>query len=91
MEKTYSYTFNKMYPHVETSVLKQKDVISILTMIRCGRLKNLIEFEGYGVCEYDEDDNQLIHPHVMMTDKFNRLRTNVLVYNVFDNDVCLKI
>lgn len=86
MEKTFSYTFNKMYPHTETSVLKQKDVNSIMTMIRCGRLKNLIEFEGYGVCEYDEDDNQLIHPHVMIADKFNRLRTNVLVYNVFDND-----
>ena len=38
------------------------------------------------VCEYDEDDKQMINTHVTMTDKFNRLRTNVIVFDVFNND-----
>ena len=86
MEKEYSYTFNKMYPYMETSVMKQKDVNNLMSLIKCGRLKNLVEFEGYGVCEYDEDDKQMNHAHVIKFDKFNRLRTNVLIYNIFEND-----
>lgn len=86
MEKEYKYKFNKEYPYLETSVLKIKDVNDIMSHTSCGRLKNLIEFEAYGVCEYDEDDVQLNHPNVIVSDKFNRLRTNVLIYNIFNND-----
>ena len=86
MEKEFDYTFKKMYPYVETSVLKQKEVICINNIIAAGRLRHFIKFVGYGVCEYDEDDKQLINTHVVMTDKFNRLRTNVMVFDVFNND-----
>lgn len=86
MEKEYDYTFNKMYPYMDTSVMKQKDVNNLMILISSGRLKNLIEFEGFGVCEYDEDDKQLIHPYVKKFDKFNRLRTNILIYDIFNND-----
>lgn len=86
MEKEFDYTFKKMYPYVETSVLKQKEVICIDNIIRAGRLRHLVKFVGYGLCEYDEDDKQLINTHVTMTDKFNRLRTNVMVFDVFNND-----
>ena len=86
MEKEFDYTFKKMYPYVETSVLKQKEVICINNIIAAGRLRHFIKFVGYGVCEYDEDDKQLINTHVVMADKFNRLRTNVMVFDVFNND-----
>ena len=86
MEKEFDYTFKKMYPYVETSVLKQKEVICIKNIITTGRLRHFIKFVGYGVCEYDEDDKQLINTHVVMADKFNRLRTNVMVFDVFNND-----
>lgn len=86
MEKVFDYTFKKMYPYVETSVLKQKEVICINNIIATGRLRHFLKFVGYGVCEYDEDDKQLINTHVVMTDKFNRLRTNVMVFDVFNND-----
>ena len=86
MEKVFDYTFKKMYPYVETSVLKQKEVICINNIIATGRLRNFIKFVGYGVCESDEDDKQLINTHVVMADKFNRLRTNVMVFDVFNND-----
>ena len=86
MEKEFDYTFKKMYPYVETSVLKQKEVICINNIITTGRLRHFIKFVGYGVCEYDEDDKQLINTHVVMADKFNRLRTNVMVFDVFNND-----
>ena len=86
MEKVFDYTFKKMYPYVETSVLKQKEVICINNIIATGRLRHFLKFGGYGVCEYDEDDKQLINTHVVMTDKFNRLRTNVMVFDVFNND-----
>ncbi len=86
MEKVFDYTFKKMYPYVETSVLKQKEVICINNIIATGRLRHFIKFVGYGVCEYDEDDKQLINTHVVMADKFNRLRTNVMVFDVFNND-----
>ena len=86
MDKEFNYTFKKMYPYVETSVLKQKEVNCIISIIRSGRLKHLVEFEGYGVCEYDEEDKQLNYAHVTMMDKFNRLRINVLVFKVFNND-----
>lgn len=86
MEKEFDYAFKKMYPYVETSVLKQKEVICINNIIAAGRLRHFIKFVGYGVCEYDEDDKQLINTHVAMADKFNRLRTNVMVFDVFNND-----
>ena len=86
MEKEFDYTFKKMYPYVETSVLKQKEAICINNIIAAGRLRHFIKFVGYGVCEYDEDDKQLINTHVVMIDKFNRLRTNVMVFDVFNND-----
>ena len=86
MEKEFDYTFKKMYPYVETSVLKQKEAICINNIIAAGRLRHFIKFVGYGVCEYDEDDKQLINTHVVMADKFNRLRTNVMVFDVFNND-----
>lgn len=86
MEKVFDYTFKKMYPYVETSVLKQKEVICINNIIATGRLRHFIKFVGYGVCEYDEDDKQLINTHVVMADKFNRLRTNVMVFDVFNNE-----
>ena len=86
MEKVFDYTFKKMYPYVETSVLKQKEAICINNIIAAGRLRHFIKFVGYGVCEYDEDDKQLINTHVVMADKFNRLRTNVMVFDVFNND-----
>lgn len=85
-QKDFDYTFKKDYSYIETSVLKQKEVSNIMGIIASGRLKHFIEFSSYGVCEYDEDDKQLINAHVTLTDKFNRLRTNVLVYDVFDND-----
>ena len=86
MEKEFDYTFKKMYPYVETSVLKQKEVICINNIIAAGQLRHFLKFVGYGVCEYDEDDKQLINTHVVMADKFNRLRTNVMVFDVFNND-----
>lgn len=86
MEKEFDYTFKKTYPYIETSVLKQKEVICIKNIITSGRLKHFVKFSGYGVCEYDEDDKQMINTHVTMTDKFNRLRTNVIVFDVFNND-----
>lgn len=85
-ETKFDYTFKKMYAYIETSVLKQKDANAIQTIISNGRLKHFMEFEGYGVCEYDEADKQQIEAHVTMMDKFNRLRTNVMVFNLYRND-----
>lgn len=81
-----TYQFKKMYTHVEESVLKQKDVNSILAMINGGRLKHLIKFEGFGLCEHDETDTKLEYGNITMMDKFNRLRTNIMVFEVFNND-----
>lgn len=86
MEKEFDYTFKKNYPYIETSVLKQKEVNNILSIVQSGRLKHFVRFEGYGVCEYDEDDKQLINARVTMMDKFNRLKTNVMVFKIFRND-----
>lgn len=86
MEKEFDYTFKKNYPYIETSVLKQKEVNNILSIVQSGRLKHFVRFEGYGVCDYDEDDKQLINTHVTMMDKFNRLKTNVMVFKIFRND-----
>ena len=86
MENNFNYTFKKNYPYIETSVLKQKDVNNIISLICSGRLKNFLEFESYGICEYDDDDKKLINTHVVLTDKFNRLRTNVLVFNIHEQE-----
>ena len=82
----YNFKFKKMYPYVETSVLKQKEVSIILNMVRAGRLKNHIKFNSYGECKYEEDDKQLVNPYVFINEKFNRLKTNVLVFDIFIND-----
>lgn len=85
-EITYDYNFKKEYTYNDTSILKQKDVNNILSIVNSGHLKKLMKFEGYGQVTYDEDDFQLMNAHVTMQDKFNRLRTNVMVFDIFDND-----
>lgn len=86
MEQEFDFEFTKMYPYVETSVMKQKDAAVILNTINSGRLKHHMKFNCYGECHYDEDDKQMNHAYVTRSDKFNRLRTNVLVFDMYDND-----
>lgn len=82
----FDYSFYKNYSRIETSVFKLKDTQKILDVINTGRLKNFMEFESFGIITYDENDEKLEYPHVTKMDKFNRLRTNVMVFNVYQND-----
>lgn len=85
-ETNYDYSFYKNYSRIETSVFKLKDVQRILSIINCGRLKNFMQFETYGVITYDENDERLEYAQVTSMEKFNRLRTNVMVFNLYQND-----
>ena len=84
--ENYDFTFSKSYPYMDTNVLKHKEVGNIMNIISGGRLRHFVKFNCFGVCEYDESDTQLNRCFVVAQDKFNRLRTNVLVYDVYDND-----
>lgn len=86
MNENFDYKFEKNYSRIETSVLKLKDAQKIQQLISTGRLKNFIEFESYGIITYDENDERMLYPYVTKMDKFNRLRTNVIIYNVRHND-----
>ncbi len=85
-ETNYDYSFYKNYSRIETSVFKLKDTQKILDVINTGRLKNFITFESFGMITYDEDDIKLEYAHVTKMDKFNRLRTNVMIFNVRQSD-----
>lgn len=74
--------FKKEYPYIASNVFKQKDVNHILTIINAGRLSSHIKFVGYGLVTYDEDDTKMENAHLTFMEKFNRLKTNCLVFDV---------
>ena len=79
------YNIEFSMPYIETDTIKQKHYYILLQLINNSRLSEFMKFEGPGLIVFDEDDKKHWHPHVSLMDKYNRLKTNCLVFSLSEN------
>lgn len=81
---TYNLTFD--VPHVTCENFKEKHVYMLNRNIEEGRLGMLMKFSSNANISFAENDNQHLHPIITEQDKFNRVRTNCLIYDLTNNE-----
>lgn len=81
--KTYNLEF--CWHGINTDNFKQKNVSHILQYINAGLMHNYYVFSSYGRIDFDEEDKKHLYPIVTEQEKFNRTKTNCLI---FDMPVC---
>ena len=81
--EVFNIKFNM--PYIETDVIKQKHYGILLSTIGNSRLINYMHYDGPGLITFNEDDIQHNNPIVTLMDKYNRLKTNCLVYSLTEN------
>lgn len=79
----FNIEFNMPYIGVDT--LKQKHYLVLTSTIGCSRLREYMKFEGPGLIVFADDDIKHCHPTVTLMDKYNRLKTNCLIYSLPEN------
>lgn len=67
---------------------KERNCQILINMIHGTRLGASVRFNKYCICEFDENDSQLKWPHIIETEKFNRLKTNCLEFNMEPTECC---
>ncbi len=78
-------TYNLEFTHwrLQVSQLKEKDVRRITWILGQSRHVRNISFHGYGVCTFNEGDEETHwHPVVEEQETFNRKRSNVAIYDI---------
>ena len=81
--EVFNIKFNM--PYIETDVIKQKHYGILLSTIGNSRLIKYMHYDGPGIITFNEDDIQHNNPIVTTMDKYNRLKTNCLVYSLTEN------
>ena len=81
--EVFNIKFNM--PYIETDVIKQKHYGILLSTIGNARLIKYMHYDGPGIITFNEDDIQHNNPIVTLMDKYNRLKTNCLVYSLTEN------
>lgn len=81
--EVFNIKFNM--PYIEADVFKQKHYGILLATIGNSRLSEYMHFDGPGLITFNEDDRQHNNPIVTLMDKYNRLKTNCLVYSLPEN------
>ena len=79
----YKFEFERYF--LDTDNFKHKQVYNILGIISGGRLREYMRFFGYGNISYDPEDKEHRYPTVTELDKFNRLKTNCLIFDLSYN------
>lgn len=80
-----SFNIKFEMPYIGTDTLKQKHYSVLITMIGNSRLRECMKFEGPGLISFEDDDTKHWHPIVTLMDKYNRLKTNCLIYSLPEN------
>lgn len=76
------YQIDFSLPYMVVENLKQKDYLNVIGIITGTRLGEFVKLIGPGVISYDTGDMQRIHPIVTLLDKFNRNKTNCIVFDL---------
>ena len=83
----YKFEFQRWF--FDTDNFKQKQVDNILGIINGGRLLEFMKFVGYGNITYAPEDHGHRYPTITELDKFNRLKSNCMIfdltYNTYNN------
>lgn len=79
----YKFEFERWY--FDTDNFKQKQVDNILGIINGGNLREFMTFAGYGNIIYEPEDKCHRYPTIIELDKFNRLKTNCLIFDLSFN------
>jgi len=83
----YKFEFERWF--FDTDNFKQKQVENILGIINGGRLHEYMRFFSYGNISFEPEDKGHRYPTITELDKFNRLKSNCLIfdlsYNTFNN------
>lgn len=80
-----SFNIKFEMPYIGTDTLKQKHYSVLTSTIGCSRLREYMKFEGPGLISFSDDDTKHWHPMVTSMDKYNRLKTNCLIYSLPEN------
>lgn len=81
--ESYNIKFNM--PYIEADTLKQKHYSILLSLIGNSRLQEFMKFDGPGLITFAEDDTKHWNPIVTRMEKYNRLKTNCLIYTLPEN------
>lgn len=80
MMKTYNLEFNM--PYIDVDNFKQKPMSILISMITNSRLGEHMVFEGTGNITFESKDVKHYKPIVTVLDKYNRLKSNCLVFHL---------
>lgn len=83
MMKEFNIKFE--LPYIETNVFRQKHYNILLSLIGNSRLNSYMHYDGPGIITFDNEDVQHTNPTITLMEKYNRLKTNCLVYSLPEN------
>lgn len=79
----YNVKFSVCYTKADTFKKKFCDITT--STINTSRIYSMMNFVGYAQLTFDEvNDHKHEYPKIIMQDKFNRIKTNCLVYDLYD-------
>lgn len=85
MEET-NFKLSFAWKHIIPNNFKQSNAAMINGMIAGGRMGEYYVFSSYALMYFDDDDKNNLHPIVELQDKFNRTKTNCMVYDMPINE-----
>lgn len=82
------YNLTASIPHIMPTNIKEKTANMLISIITKSRLGQMMSFNSFARMDFDDEKDSLeMHPIVSLQDSFNRLKTNCIVFNVFNNDI----
>jgi len=80
------YNIKFSMPYIEADVFKQKHYDILLSLIGNSRLAENMHYDGPGLMTFAVNDSQHNNPIVTPMDKYNRLKTNCLIFSLPSNN-----
>lgn len=81
--KEYNLEFNMFYLNADN--FKEKNARILVATIANARLNDFMKFSCFAHIDFDESDKKHQFPHVTEFEKYNRTKTNCIVYDLTDN------
>lgn len=81
---TYDLKFS--VERIECDNFKQKQVAILRNVIETGRLVLDMKFSTFAIITFKDEDEKHIYPHIEEIPDYNRLRTNCMIYDLFETD-----
>jgi len=78
------FSINLSVCYTRADVFKKKFCDITTSIIAGSRMHDMMNFIGYGNMSFDENDHKHLNPIIKLQDKFNRVKTNCLIYDLYD-------